>query len=260
MGRASDARDPVFDLSDELVQAFAAHRPALATMVGVPCDAGAWGDLSPAGVAAWGAALASFQERLRALPPPAEADRWGRVARRVMAEYIAERLDEQAHREHLVDLNNIESTCQHLRMAFDMMDTASPEGWEAVLSRLETLERAMDGYRQTLEEGRRTGFVVARRQVLAGIEQAEHLAGPSSFFLTLPAAAAGAGARSGVLERLPAAAAWARSATCARRAASSAPPSIRARPTPGAGRRSAGSRRRWRGSARRSCPARRCRR
>lgn len=215
MGGSSDARDPVFNLSDELVQAFAAHRPALATMVGVPCDAGAWGDLSPAGVAAWGSALASFQERLRALPPPAEGDRWGRVARRVMADYVAERLDEQAHREHLVDLNNIESTCQHLRMAFDMMDTASPEGWDAVLSRLATLDRAMDGYRQTLEEGRRTGFVVARRQVLAAIKQAEHLAGPSSFFLTLPAAAASAGARSAVLERLPAAVERARGAYAA---------------------------------------------
>ncbi|HSO00525.1 MAG TPA: DUF885 domain-containing protein, partial [Candidatus Nanopelagicales bacterium] len=204
MSSRSDARDPAFALSDALCEAFARHCPASATMAGLPCDGAAWNDWSPVGVAAWGATLGSFEERLRELRPAAPGDHWGTVARQVMAGYLAERLDEQVHAEHLRDLNNIESTLQHLRVVFDMMDTGSPEGWDAVLARLETIDGAAAGYRASLEEGRRTGRVVARRQVLAAMEQAAHQAGPGSFFETLIPAAAGV-ARPAVVERLPAA-------------------------------------------------------
>lgn len=153
-------------------------------MVGIPCNAGAWNDWSPTGAAAWGTTLASFREQLRALPSPA-GDPWARLARRVMADYLDERLDDLAHGEHLVNLNNIDSTLQHMRMVFDVMDTETAEGWEAVLSRLETIDQACATYRASLDEGRRTGKVVARRQVHAAMEQAGVHAGESSFFLTL---------------------------------------------------------------------------
>ncbi|WP_437898779.1 DUF885 domain-containing protein [Sorangium sp. So ce124] len=198
MSQDHDARDPIFALSDEFVEAFAARCPAHATLAGIPCDEGAWNDWSPSGAASWASTVASFQERLRSLPPPrpgAEA-RWCRLARRVMADHLDERLDDFRHGEHLRDLNNIESAFQHLRMVFDLMDVHSAAGWEAIASRLEGLPRACDSYRASLEEGRRTGQVVARRQVCAVIEQARYQAGDASFFLTLPAAyeASGCGA------------------------------------------------------------------
>ncbi|AKT42346.1 DUF885 domain-containing protein [Chondromyces crocatus] len=210
MTEPSSSRDPIFSLSDEFVDAFAVACPVDASLVGVACDAGAWNDWSPAGVAAWGSTLTSFRERLHALPPVA-SNPWASLARRVMANYLDERLDEQAHGEHLVNLNNIDSTLQHMRMVFDMMDTSSAAGWEAVLRRLETVDRAAKSYQASLEEGRRSGKVVAKRQVQAGITQAEHQAGPSSFFLTLLSTAEAAekatpGSVSvAVLERLPAA-------------------------------------------------------
>jgi uncharacterized protein (DUF885 family) len=191
MDQPGEPRDPIFALSDELVDAFAAQCPVHATLAGIPCDEGAWNDWSPAGAAAWAATLASFQERLRGLPPLAAADpgddrrRFAALARRVMAEYLRERLDDHAHHEHLLDLNNIESPFQHLRMVFDVMDTGTAPGWEAIATRLETLDRAEGSYRAALEEGRRTRRLVARRQVQAVIEQARHLAGDASFFLTL---------------------------------------------------------------------------
>ena len=116
-----------------------------------------------------------------------------------MADHLDERLDDFRHGEHLRDLNNIESAFQHLRMVFDLMDVHSAAGWEAIASRLEGLPRACDSYRASLEEGRRTGQVVARRQVFAVIEQARYQAGDASFFLTLPAAheASGCGAGAG---------------------------------------------------------------
>jgi len=201
----TDTRDPIFSLSDEFVRAFAAQCPANATMSGLPCDHGAWNDWSPAGADAWAAMLASFEERLRALPPVAAGDEWSALARRVMADYLRERIDDHAHAEHLRDLNNIESTFQHLRMVFDMMDTSSAEAWDAVLARLEGLDAASAGYRATLDVGRQSGRAVARRQVLAAIEQARVHAGPTSFFRSLPEAAARGGASAAVQERLPAA-------------------------------------------------------
>lgn len=189
MSQNHDARDPIFALSDEFVEAFAARCPAHATLAGLPCDDGAWNDWSPSGAASWASTVASFQERLRALPPPRGPEaRWGRLARRVMADHLDERLDDFGHGEHLRDLNNIESAFQHLRMVFDLMDLQGAAGWEAVASRLEGLPQACDGYRASLEEGRRTGQVAARRQVRAVIEQARFQAGEASFFLTLPAA------------------------------------------------------------------------
>ncbi|WP_433934701.1 DUF885 domain-containing protein [Sorangium cellulosum] len=193
-----DARDPIFALSDDFVAAFAAQCPAHATLAGLPCDDGAWNDWSPSGAASWASTVASFQERLRALPPPRGPEaRWGRLARRVMADYLDERLDDFRHDEHLRDLNNIESAFQHLRMVFDLMDLQSAAGWDAVASRLEGLPQACDSYRASLEEGRRTGKVAARRQVRAVIEQARYQAGEASFFLTLPAAYEASGLATG---------------------------------------------------------------
>lgn len=191
MSAPADTRDPVFPLSDQFVEAFVARYPAHATAFGLPADHGAWSDWSPAGADAWADELASFQARLQALPAPADA--WGRLARRVMGEHVRDRLDDHAHGEHLVDLNNIDSGFQHIRMVFDMMDTSTAAGWEAVASRLGTIDRACESYRAALEEGRRRGQVVARRQVLAVIEQGRRLAGDDSFFKTLPAACARSG-------------------------------------------------------------------
>jgi uncharacterized protein (DUF885 family) len=207
--------DPIFALSDTFVDVFATQHPASATLAGIPGDEGAWNDWSPSGAAAWASTLSSFRARLQALPPPAPGPegRWGRLARRIMADHLDERLDDHAHGEHLVDLNNIESTFQHLRLVFDMMDTASAAGWEAIAARLATIERACDSYLASLEEGRRTGRTAARRQVLAVIEQARHLAGPCSFFLTLPAACEASGfAANAPRARLQAAVAVARAA------------------------------------------------
>ncbi|WP_437572503.1 DUF885 domain-containing protein [Sorangium sp. So ce542] len=190
MSQHHDARDPIFALSDEFVETFAAQCPAHATLAGIPCDDGAWNDWSPSGAASWASTVASFQERLRALPPPGRGPeaRWGLLARRVMADHLDERLDDFRHGEHLRDLNNIESAFQHLRVVFDLMDVRSAAGWDAIASRLEGLPRAFDSYRASLEEGRRTGQVVARRQVRAVVEQARYQVGEASFFLTLLAA------------------------------------------------------------------------
>ncbi len=177
---------PVFSLADELVFALAEAAPIQATMVGVPGHDHRFGDLGPAGVSRMAALLAGFRDRLRALPPA--TDRWERLAARVMEAFLDERLTDHARGEHWLDLNNIDSTPQHLRMVFDLMDTSTAEGWAAVVARLEALGEAARGYRDRLDEGRRRGEVVARRQVRAVLEQARVNAGGESYFGTLSAA------------------------------------------------------------------------
>jgi uncharacterized protein (DUF885 family) len=184
-------RHEIFRLSDELVEAVAAHHPVQATLAGIPGHDHAWTDYSPAGVAAWGAALEGFERRLGALPPASDA--FTRLALRVTADFLRERLDALAERDHLRDLNSTESPLQHIRQVFEVMKTSTAADAEALIARLETVDQALRGYLESLDQGRRAGLAVARRQVLAAIEQARVIAGPSSHLLALRGALASAG-------------------------------------------------------------------
>ena len=77
-------------------------------------------------------------------------------------------------------LDSIASPLQDLRQLFDHMDRTSVEGWQRVLARLRGLPAAAEGYRSRLEDGRRRGYLVARRQVLEGIRQASAHGGEDS--------------------------------------------------------------------------------
>ncbi|MGH9391816.1 MAG: DUF885 family protein, partial [Vicinamibacteria bacterium] len=158
-----------FELASELVDVMASLKPILATHAGLPGHDHEWDDFSLAGAAKTKSALEEFQRRLRALPP--RADRMQEVAALVMGEFIRQELDWLAQGEHMLDLNNITSTFQVMRDVFDHMDTSSTEGWRNVTARLETIDRAAAGYRSTLDEGRRIGKLVAKRQVLAAVRQ-----------------------------------------------------------------------------------------
>jgi uncharacterized protein (DUF885 family) len=174
---------PVFQLADALVDAYADVSPVEATLAGVGGRDGTWGDLGLDGADAKADLLRSTRARLRALGPM--RSRWERVAARAVEGFLDEHLEAHEHGEHLVDLNNIESTLQHLRQAFDLADRSTEAGWEATVARLATIDGAIAGYRARLEQGRSRELVVAKRQVLAGIEQARVQAGDRSFFPTL---------------------------------------------------------------------------
>ncbi len=180
---AAGPMDPVtadiHALSDEIVEAFAAHRPDLATIAGIPGRDDQWGDLSVEGAEAWGAKLADFERRARALSTP--SDRFGRLASSVVLEWLDEQRDSVVSGDALSDLNSIESGFQNVRSAFDVMDTSTVEGWEAVAKRLGTLAAPLESWLSALEAGRGRGDVVARRQVLAVIEQARVASGADSF-------------------------------------------------------------------------------
>lgn len=180
--------DPAFALSDRFVDDLAARCPTLATLAGIPGHHDRWEDLSPAGCDARRAFFAAARSDVARLP--AASDAVGRLARRVLAEYLDERIEYFDTGDHLADLNNIESPFQHLRMALDLMDTSSDEGLAALVTRIATIGEPLEGLRASLELGASRGAVVARRQVAAVIDQARSLAAENgSLGLLLPASA-----------------------------------------------------------------------
>ncbi len=174
----------VFDLSSEFVDQMAALRPTVATYQGLPGYDHLWDDLSPAGGRKVVDFLRAYQQRLAALPPA--DDPWARLAVQVMDEHL--RLERAFYEDgdDVLDLNNIASTFQSVRQVFDLMDTKTRDGWVNIVSRLETMGQALDGYRATLDEGRASGRTVAVRQVKAAVEQGRINAGPTSYFQRLP--------------------------------------------------------------------------
>ncbi len=177
------ASDPVFALSSTFVDEYARRSPIQATLAGIPGEHDRWDDYSPAGVLEMRSFFDEYRAKLAALDPT--EDRWARVARRVMREFLDERIAYYDHRDNLCDLNNIESPFQHVRQVFDLMDTSTPRGFELVARRLETIEQPLDSYRAALETGRSREIMAAKRQVRAVVEQARLHAAETSSLLAI---------------------------------------------------------------------------
>ncbi len=169
----------IFELSDEATTRAAAMDPQNATMLGVAGHDHEWSDLSPEGYERRVDMWAEIKRRAEACQIADDRDR---LARDVLVEHCTAMMAPIEAGEHLRDLNNIVSPHQDMRMIFFSQDTSTAEGWEAAITRLETLPDALDGYRRSLEEGRRRGLTVARRQVETVIEQGRIATGEDSSF------------------------------------------------------------------------------
>jgi uncharacterized protein (DUF885 family) len=183
--------DDIYALSSRLVDETVAAIPTLATYLGIPGHDHRWNDFSPAGQEAVADLFRDQLRRVRATT--ISADPWERLAQDVAVAEIDRNLEEFDAGEHLLDLNSISSGLQDLRDAFDQMDQESAAGWENIAARLHGLPEAAAGYTALLEEGRRRGLVVARRQAVEAIRQARNHAGERSHFNAFPAMLAAAG-------------------------------------------------------------------
>ena len=177
----------VYALSHRMVDEWAEARPTLATLVGIPGYDHLWDDYSAEGQEALAALIQDQLQRLRRLPD--SDDPWARLAARVVIEALESASVRYQPGENLRDLNSIDSPVQLIREMFDHMDTTIAEGWENVAARLEGLPQAVAGYADRLEEGRRRGLTVARRQVLEAVRQCRSHAGEGSPFEALAKAA-----------------------------------------------------------------------
>ncbi len=175
----TEATTDIFALSDEATDLAAAANPIQATMAGVSGHDHEWPDLSPEGHERRAVVWADIARRARACVIGDQRDQLALDVLLDECNLVATLADAD---EHLRNLNNIVSPHQDLRMVFGSQDTGSQDGWDAILSRLEKLPTALEGYRQSLEEGRRKDLAVARRQVEAVIEQGRLATGPESSF------------------------------------------------------------------------------
>ncbi len=154
---------PVFALASRFVDDLAALEPMTATFLGLPGFDDRWGDLSPAGADARADLLRRTRDELRALP--AATDRWSALAARVLEEDLADGLASHEHGDHLRDLAHLASTVPSMRELIELMPFDTAERAGDVLTRLETIGGALDGWWACMAEGVRTGRTVAARQV-----------------------------------------------------------------------------------------------
>jgi uncharacterized protein (DUF885 family) len=160
---------PIYQLSSEIVDEFARTYPDVATELGIVGHDDRWTDLSPEGAESALTTLRRLRSAVDALPP-AEDD-WDRLAVELAKTTLDEGMQRYQHGDHLRDLNSMASSLQSLREIWDHMGKESEEDWANIVSRLEGLPAALDGYRNSLDEGRRKNMAVAQRQVRAAVEQ-----------------------------------------------------------------------------------------
>lgn len=174
-----------FQISDQLTEKFCDLSPIAATTAGVPGRDHLWDDLSPAGAEAR-AALA--RDTISQLEPHLDHPECKEaIAAQVTIGAMREMLTRIEHGDPLVDMNHIWSPVQRVRDVFDLMDPKSDQGWDDIVTRLETIDRPLHGYRETLALGLETETVVARRQVESVIEQCRSLEGDDSRFIKFEA-------------------------------------------------------------------------
>ncbi len=173
----------IFELSEHAVDEVAAINPLMATYSGIVGYNHLWPDLSPDGSAARQQYYVSLRQRAIdcALDSgSAEPSRAVELATRVLID------DCNLHVANadapFFDLNNIASSHQELRFVFGSQPAETGQDWDAILTRLETIDQPLAGYQATLDQGLAKGHVVSQRQVTAVIDQGRSTASENSSF------------------------------------------------------------------------------
>jgi uncharacterized protein (DUF885 family) len=164
---------PIHALADRAVEMIADADPLEATHAGIRGRDDRWPDLSPTGHAARADLAAALATEARSCPVDGPDEE---LARRVLLADLDERVEHHAAGDRWYDCNSIESSLQSTREVVGL--TADPAD---VAARLATIDEPLAGWCETLAEGRDRGVVVARRQVLAAIEQARAWSAPAGF-------------------------------------------------------------------------------
>jgi len=164
---------PIFELSERAVEAMADADPLLATYAGLAGRDDRWPDMSPDGIGGRRDLAAALRNEAEACATDGADDE---LARRVLVDDLDEHLERHGAGDQWRDLNSITSTFQGVHDVFGVM--SEPDD---VASRLSTVDEVLGGWRETLSEGLTHGVAVARRQVLAAVEQGRAWSTPEGF-------------------------------------------------------------------------------
>lgn len=190
-----------FEICDRLVDDVVVLSPQFGTTLGAKGVDHLWDDQSPVGFEARADMAQRYRTELE--PHLHHPDQWQRHAARVAYDRLGEVLAAYADGRHFLRLRHTGGMHDWIRDVFDEMKTSTDEDWANVAQRLETVGDAFGGVVATLDLGRQTGQVVARRQVESVIEQTRHLASPESKWFGLARRAEKAGSK--LAERVEAA-------------------------------------------------------
>jgi uncharacterized protein (DUF885 family) len=170
-----------FEIADRYVDELCVLFPPLATSLGVPGRDHEWGDgFGLSGIEA-GHDLA-VRYRLELLAHVDDPNPRQSLAARITLTWIEEQLAAYESEDHFRDLRHMGSPFHQPRSIFEIMPSESAEQWDNITRRLETIDQPYDDYRDRLDEGRRRGVTVARRQVKSVVRQARDISGVNSSF------------------------------------------------------------------------------
>lgn len=170
-----------FELSDRYVDDSAALDPLHATSLGIDGYDHLWGEAL--GLEGHAARMDLVRRYRTAFAKHVDhPDAVERLAARVMLGALDEEIAADRAGEHLRDLSHLASAFQSIRSVFDVMKTDTTEAWQAVCSRLETIDQPYSQLRERLAAGRQQGHHVAARQVESVAKQARRLAADDSAF------------------------------------------------------------------------------
>jgi uncharacterized protein (DUF885 family) len=172
----------IFLLCDEIVERLCDHNPLAATSWGVAGRDHRWPELAPGWYAELAHLIDVYHRRATALSAASPAEE---MAQRVLVDRLVLMREEIERHEYRYDLNNIDCGFHSIRQACELMPKDTKDDWSRIVVRLETIGAPLAGYRATLQDGIDHDQTVARRQVLAVIEQGETTAGPASSFVEL---------------------------------------------------------------------------
>jgi uncharacterized protein (DUF885 family) len=169
-------------VADRYVEAASDLDPILATSLGNRPGDDRLPDFSPDGLAAEAALLRDTLAELDCVllaDPSVETDAIERRCARLLRERLGSELAAHDAGEGFRALSNLFSPVHAVRQVFSLMPLESEADWSVVARRLARVPEAYRGFRDTLEEGRRRGLLVAPRQVTTVVAQLdEWLAGP----------------------------------------------------------------------------------
>lgn len=167
------------DVAEDYVSRLASLDPILATSAGIAGHDHEMPDFSPAGLLAQADLAGDYIAQAVACPALDDVDL---VTRAAMTERLGVFQELYESGELSRELNLVSCPLQRVREVFDLMAQETGEDWQLIAHRLQQVPAALEGYSDSLRHAASQGQIAARRQVLAGIDQAENLAGAASFF------------------------------------------------------------------------------
>ncbi|CAG4932459.1 unnamed protein product, partial [Acidithrix sp. C25] len=171
-------------IADQYLKATTELDPTSATYFGLAGANDSFGDYSPDGARASLDLAISTLAQLSKVTISNDKDR---IAKESMVERLGLIVDLFESKEHLRNLNVIESPPQQIRQIFDLMKKETDDDFSDIAARLSRVPSALIGYQKSLEEGLRLGVAASPRQASEVAKQARAYGGSDNvgFFASL---------------------------------------------------------------------------